>query len=71
VPLLIIQVFVIYSNQIPELRSFQKDSSGYFINPEGERIPWYSNPYLLVNISCMSTIASIAATVLMTYHEAE
>jgi hypothetical protein len=69
--LLAIQVFVVYTGYIPELRSTQKDSEGHFINEEGKRIQWYSNPYLIVNISCVTTLLSIAATIVNAYFEAE
>jgi hypothetical protein len=70
--LLVIQICVFYTNQIPELRTFKKDPNGYFINLEtDERLYWYENPYHLVNLSCASTFMSIMATVFLTYHEAE
>ena len=69
--LLSIQIIAVFSPWIPELRDVDKDKDGYFIDDDGHRIHWYANPYILTVISCLSTILSIAATVLNAYFEAQ
>ena len=66
IPLLIVQVCIIYTSSFPGLRDFNRDAKGNFIGEDGELLPWYSNPYLLINVSVLSTTASVIAALVQT-----
>lgn len=72
--LLTIQIVIVFSDIIPELKEVSKDDEGYFIDyTDGvpHRIHWYENPYMITVVSCFATLASILATVVSTYFEAQ
>jgi hypothetical protein len=57
-----VQVSVVYSSRVTDLRDFDTDDQGNFLDANGEIIPWYSNPYILINISIVSTTLSVIAS---------
>ena len=64
IPLLLVQVFVIYSSSVTDLRDFETDEQGNFLDEEGEILKWYSNPYVLINFSLFTTSLSVIASLI-------
>ena len=69
--LLSIQVLVVFTNLIPELKDVRRDKvTGIMVDGDGKEVNWYTNPKFIVGISICTTALSITFTIVNAYFEA-